>query len=350
MTSSKKWTEADLAGALHDVSNALTVLLGWAEEASAVDASPEAIRYALSVIADEARRARNLARRTIGGSAEMESDALDGVVDRVVSALSVEAHKRGLRIERQGKAPEASAEGSAVAQIAVNLLLNAMAYSPRGGAVRIRTSETEDDVSVDVEDDGPGVPAERRDSIFEGDSTRVGGTGVGLRHARDLARSLGGDLMLLISPRSGASFRLTWPKIPPAPVSFASVVPPPTLSVRAGSLLLGGTRVLVVEDDPAVTGLLEVALEARGAMVTLASSVEEVFAAAGDQDAILVDLSPIAGNVEQAVAMLRSKSPRARFIVTTGSVDSVPDVLFGARVVRKPFEVGEIVTAIAEAD
>ena len=86
-----------------------------------------------------------------------------------------------------------------------NLLDNACKWARRRIGVASRLEG--DRLLLSVEDDGPGVPAERRDSIFEGDSTRVGGTGVGLRHARDLARSLGGDLMLLISPRSGASFR-----------------------------------------------------------------------------------------------------------------------------------------------
>ena len=73
----------DVTGALHDVSNALTVLLGWVTEARAASASPEQLAHALAIIEDRARAARDLARRAIGAAHEaidQREESLDAVV------------------------------------------------------------------------------------------------------------------------------------------------------------------------------------------------------------------------------------------------------------------------------
>jgi CheY-like chemotaxis protein len=198
-------------------------------------------------------------------------------------------------------------------------------------------------VTLDIQDEGPGIAVDRRGSVFEGDSTRAGGAGVGLRHSRALARAAGGDLELVASPR-GACFRLTWPR------ADATLAPPPSVPSPP---LLKGTRVLVVEDDEHVTLLLETALGARGAIVTIARNAEELASAllAGSHDAALVDLSPIASDVEGAIAALRKRSPDAALVFISGSAVGLPGVLAAESVrwVRKPFEVNELVAALLAA-
>src|SRR5258708_21242951 len=84
----------DVTGALHDVSNALTVLLGWVSEARASRSSMEQLERALSIIEDRARTARDLARRAIGAQATIDEreGELDAIIDDVVEALSTEPH------------------------------------------------------------------------------------------------------------------------------------------------------------------------------------------------------------------------------------------------------------------
>jgi len=112
-----------------------------------------------------------------------------------------------------------------------------------------------------------------------------------------------------------------------------------------------GTRILVVEDDLHVTQLLEAALVARGAEVTIARNQKELEEALTGEphDAVLVDLSPIAADPDAAIAALRKSSPNAALVVISGSAVELPAPLRegNVRFVRKPFEVGEIVAVLA---
>ena len=119
-------------------------------------------------------------------------------------------------------------------------------------------------------------------------------------------------------------------------------MPPPTT--------LAGKRILVLEDDAAVVSLLELALETRGMEVVVARSAAELtHAACGVFDAALVDLSPIEANAPQALATMRQHNQGLPVIVISGSAYGIPDKLRAdvTAWVRKPFEVSEVVDALA---
>jgi CheY-like chemotaxis protein len=337
----------DVTGALHDVSNALTVLLGWLAEARTHLDSPERLDRALSIVEGRARKARDLARRAIGAQSTVDDreDALDAVVDDVVEALSVEADRAGVALVVPHRTPGVRIPLAADAiHILTNLVLNALAWAPRGSRVTIESSAEATSVVLLVQDEGPGVPPSEAGHVFAGMSHREGGAGVGLKHARALARAAGGDLEALGGvPRRGARLRLCWPRLsatgPQAPIS----------APRPATLV--GTRVLIVEDDGDVAALLQSALGARGAQVTVARSVGELSQRATQRyDAALVDLSPIADDIAGAVGALRLGSPDVALVFISGSVVGLPDGLDARQVrwVRKPFEVGEIIAALCE--
>jgi CheY-like chemotaxis protein len=336
-----------VTGALHDVSNALTVLLGWVAEARS-ERSPEQVGRALAIVEERARVARDVARRAIGADAEIDDreEPLDAVIEEVVEALSVEAQRAGVVLVVKARAPGVRVTTPRdVSQILTNVVLNALAWSPRGTNVTIEVQVDAATARVFVHDEGPGVPAAQVPFVFDGATSREGGAGVGLRHARAVARAGGGDLELVADGRPrGARFCLRWPRVeatlPRAPVS----APRPAV--------LAGTRVLVVEDDADVAALLESALGSRGAHVVVVRTAEELALRAGDRhDAALVDLSPIAQDVKGAVAALRRGSPDLALVFISGSAVGLPEGLEGQgiRWVRKPFEVAEVVAAIAES-
>ncbi len=335
--------ERELRGVLHDVANALTVLLGWVGEARAPGASLESVAFALRITEQRARGARDMARRVLGVPvpATADTDELDVLVDDTLAALAVEAQHAGVTLAREGSTGARVPAAADLSHVLTNLLLNAVAHAPRESRVRVTLGEEGTLLHVDVEDEGPGVAPERRESVFRGDTTRAGGAGVGLRHARASARSLGGDVAILPSS-GGARFRVSWPKLGNVPT-----MPPPAVRSRA----LEGRRILVLEDDVDVTGLLETALGSRGAEVVVARAEAELPAALarGPFHAVLVDLSPIAGRVEETVARLHAASPGVQVVFITGNAASVPQALLdaGASWVRKPFEVGEVVAALS---
>jgi CheY-like chemotaxis protein len=335
----------DLAGVLHDVSNALTVLLGWVGEARAVGASPEEVAYALTIVEQRARIARDLARHAIGSPRIDEQRSASAIVEETCKALVVEAQRANVRLAVSAVDASAKVAGALdVAQVLTNLVLNALAYAPRDSAVDVTLTVDDERCSIVVADGGPGVAPERHESIFTGDSLRPGGSGVGLRHSRALARAWGGDVTLVSHEGRGARFVVRWPRL--------DVVPrPPVSTARVADL--SSMRLLVVEDDVAVTQLLEIALEARGATVTTATTAEELTRALahGPYDAALVDLSPIAADTAGALAALRACSPHVTVVLVTGNADATPDMAAGLAIelVRKPFEVREVVAVLARA-
>lgn len=354
----------DLAGALHDVSNALTVLLGWVAEARAEGAPHETVAYALGMVEGRARAARDLARRVLGArtggpESRQNDEDLALVLADVTTALMVEAERAGVTLARPAPGGAARLRAAAdIHHVLTNLLLNAIAFSPRGSTVSLEVAVEATAIVLEVVDAGPGIPAERHESIFAGDSTREGGAGVGLRHARALARAAGGDLTVVgpgtdapsPSGRAGARFRLRWPRVSAA----ATPVPPPSPSQSTSRLrILDGKRILLVEDDGDVVDLLDTALEARGATVTVARTREElteILSVQGGEplDTALVDLSPLAADLAGALRELRRHSPAIDIVFITGSAAPEPVLVetASARWVRKPFEVGEVVTEI----
>ncbi|WP_441289984.1 ATP-binding protein [Sorangium sp. KYC3313] len=362
----------ELAIALHEVSNALTVIVGCIERAQG-EQGPELGR-ALGVAASRARDARRLIRRAIGaegrpaGDGEVASRPLGepvrliaDVIDDAVMGLEPEARRSAIAL-RAAIAPAVArtgvSNGAAVVQILTNLLLNAVALSPRGSSVRVDARLEGAAVVIGVADQGPGVPPARRATLLSsGVSTRPGGAGIGLRHSAALASAAGGALALVPS-EEGARFELRWPieDTPPAdaPPGEAGAeerppVPRNMTSPPHHGTILDGVRILVVEDDDAVVDLLDTALTARGAsIVSVQSAVELPGAlASGPFQAALLDISPIQQDVLGTVSAVRRANPDVRLVVMSGSAGADPlPANSGVSWVRKPFEIREIVEAL----
>jgi CheY-like chemotaxis protein len=332
----------DLAGVLHDVSNALTVLLGWVGEARSPAATPEAVAYALTIIEQRARLARDLTRHAIGAPRFDEQRDAGVIVDEVVRALQVEAHRAGARLTVAGSGGGAKLGGALdVSQVLTNLVMNALAHAPQGSVVEIAVNADHERCVIVVSDQGPGVAPDRRDRVFRGESMRPGGAGVGLRHSRAIAQAWGGNVDIEESATPGGRFRIAWPR--------ADAMPrPPTSNLRVQDLF--GQRLLIVEDDAAVTQLLETALEARGAKVFVAANPKAIDAAlaAGPYDAILVDISPLGADPAAAFERIRKSSPSAQLVLVTGQADALPESIDASAVhlVRKPFELTEVLAVL----
>lgn len=111
------------------------------------------------------------------------------------------------------------ADPEKVTQILVNLLGNAIKFTPTGGHVGADCEVSGDTVTIRVSDTGTGIPAGKLDAIFEpflqlkdGYSNREGGVGLGLAISRDLARAMKGDLTVESTEGMGSCFTLTLPR------------------------------------------------------------------------------------------------------------------------------------------
>jgi signal transduction histidine kinase len=150
-------------------------------------------------------------------------DAVDGTL----ALLEEETTRKGLAVECVVD-PDACYAGDPhrVEQILVNLVSNAVKFTPEGGRIEVRAGAAADDaacIRVEVEDSGIGIAAEELDRIFEpfvqghtGYTRKYGGTGLGLSISRRLARLMNGEIVVRSEPGIGSTFTLLLPAAAPA--------------------------------------------------------------------------------------------------------------------------------------
>ena len=332
--------------ALHEVSNALTVVLGWLEMANAAPTHEEA-RRAIAVALEHARRGRVIARRGIGAEVESVQERRFASDLAVFAGRSIEPQARAREIQIEVRAAAESAQridgDSDALQVLTNLLLNALQFSPDGGKITLSAGRGDGGIVLEVTDQGPGVPLGLVNKIFDGGTTtRAEGAGIGLPFSRRLARRNGGDLRLINPGEPGARFELSWP------CALSSQVPPP----RGASEELKGARILMIEDDHSIAHLVELSLEARGAHVLPIiepESLDEVLSSRPIFDLGLIDLSPIKTRALEILARLRHLAPDAPLIMMSGEPGALGDEIEErfAEAVRKPFDMDQLAEAAA---
>ena len=148
-----------------------------------------------------------------------EADEIDlvDIARRAAGLLSVRAAAAKVSIDLPGdnETLPAIGEFKRALQVVMNLLTNAIRYTPEGGQIWIRADCEGDLAALIVADQGKGIAETDRARIFEKfervDPTEPGGTGLGLYIARRLARAMGGDLAVDSAPGQGARFTFTLP-------------------------------------------------------------------------------------------------------------------------------------------
>ena len=143
---------------------------------------------------------------------------LADVARRAAGILSVRAQERGITIDppKLGEHLPAIAEFRRVLQVLLNLVGNAIRYSPDNSQVWIRLEDAGGRARLIVADQGPGLSDEQQIKVFQkferlGRSGEDGGSGLGLYISRRLARAMGGDLQVESAPGQGARFVLEVP-------------------------------------------------------------------------------------------------------------------------------------------
>jgi signal transduction histidine kinase len=134
---------------------------------------------------------------------------------------AIKRKEQTLELDLPPSGPVAVIDGPRVEQALLNLLANANNYTSQGGNIAVRLQVDGTYVRVQVEDNGPGVPQEYQEKIFEpynhireSNGQLRGGTGLGLAIARSLAELHGGKIWVESSPGQGSTFILTLPLQP----------------------------------------------------------------------------------------------------------------------------------------
>jgi len=146
--------------------------------------------------------------------------ALPPVIDLLAKEIGPRLAGANIRLvtEMSPSLPHLRADSARLVQVLKNLIDNAVAYTPSGGAVRIGATASRQVMTITVSDTGSGIPVDQLDRIFERfyrtDPSRTratGGAGLGLAIVRQLVRLHGGDVQAANLPGGGAAFVVTWP-------------------------------------------------------------------------------------------------------------------------------------------
>lgn len=149
---------------------------------------------------------------------ELEDTPLAEVFAVARDATETVATRQGVTLRWDDAGAVVRADAARLAQVVINLVGNAVKFSPRDGTVRIRTLRDDDRWRVDVVDEGRGIPARDLQRIFErftqvakSDATEKGGSGLGLAIARAIVLRHGGRIWVESEEGQGSSFSFTVP-------------------------------------------------------------------------------------------------------------------------------------------
>jgi two-component system OmpR family sensor kinase len=214
-----------LGSAAHQLSQPLSTVRGWLEYAQQPGRSPDDYRMAIEQAHSQAERAAELARLLLhlGLLESVEADEkapLDPLIGRVAEELRVLAEARHLKLDIEGES-HAMVRGNALLleQAVLNVIQNALKYSPEGGSVHVSILGNGRETYVAVRDDGPGIPSEELEHIFEpfyrGSSAaqNATGTGIGLALAKLIIESSGGKIQVESGAGHGSCFRICLPLV-----------------------------------------------------------------------------------------------------------------------------------------
>ncbi len=193
--------------------------------------------------------------------------------------------------EMESKLPDAmvSVDSNRMMQVFANLLSNAAKYSPAGGKVLVAVERIDRRIRVSVKDNGPGIPDEFKDRIFQkfaqadsSDSRKKGGTGLGLSIAKVIVEQMGGSIWFDSQPNVQTTFYVELPewierKLPEIGRCIDS----------------SAHRVLVCEDSRDTATVLRMMLEQAGYAVDIAYDANQAkqLLAQGGYAAMTLDLA-----------------------------------------------------------
>lgn len=361
-----------LANISHELRTPLHAILAAAELAQA--ASPPADeRDHLVTIDDAGRLLLGLVNDLLdtakieAGKLELDASPTDlaTLARRVTALFKSSAAEKGLSLESDvdHRLPLwVVADEQRLKQVLVNLLGNAVKFTDRG-RVKLSVEQTAREesqvrVRMSVSDTGIGISQEQQSRVFErfaqvdGSARRKhGGAGLGLAISAYLVELMGGRITLRSEPGRGSTFAFEL-ELPVA----AESQPEPAVSDRDAASL-EGLSVLVAEDSPVLSRLMQQSLAALGCRVTLAADGYEAVAAYRRHlpDLVLIDVhmpgldGPHVAAILRNIDIDRGRRPTPIVVLTADALPATRERCLAAGVselVLKPYRQHELLTAI----
>jgi two-component system phosphate regulon sensor histidine kinase PhoR len=221
------------ANVSHELRTPIQIIKGFAE--TLLDSSLEdrkQLRHVIGIIEKNALAMENLTTDLLslvsledegGPRPDMEDTNVEGLLEEAAGSAGFQGKKKNIRFEiRCGPELSAKLNGPLIVQALVNLLDNAVKYSPPSSKVLVEAEEKNGELVVSVRDRGIGIPGEHLDRIFErfyrvdrGKDRDSGGTGLGLSIVRHIALIHRGAVEVESHAGEGSLFRIRLPLVQP---------------------------------------------------------------------------------------------------------------------------------------
>ncbi|MFH1114335.1 MAG: ATP-binding protein [Pseudomonadota bacterium] len=218
------------SGIAHEINNPLAIMMeeaGWMEdlledeEAKKLTSFDEIIR-AINQIKKQGKRCKEITQKLLSFARrtdiEAESVQLNDIVEEVIGLSEQRAKYGNVSIagHLSQSLPMVTVSSSEMVQVLLNLVNNSLdAITPSGGVIDIWTYSDGDDVHLDLEDNGPGIPEANLSRVFDPFFTTkpVGkGTGLGLSICYGIVQKMGGEISVTSTVGKGAAFHIRIPK------------------------------------------------------------------------------------------------------------------------------------------
>jgi PAS domain S-box-containing protein len=362
----------------HELRTPLTPMLGWIRILRRRQVRPEDHDSALEKIERSVESEIKLVNdlldvsRIITGKMTLNLQTLDfsGIVSAAVEVArsSAEAKEIDLVVETGKREALVSGDPDRLQQVVLNLVSNAIKFTPPGGRVEARLRRDGAQLELIVKDTGQGISPEFLPHVFErfrqADSSVArahGGLGLGLSITKRLVELHQGSIHAVSEGEGrGSTFTVKLPFAvnPGAPsASSPQIYSGDYRACDFGSVRLEGARILMVDDDANTREMMKVMLEQVGADVVTAESASEALSKLqpGRYDAMLADIGMAEVNGYELIARVRALGPEKggdlpaiAITAFAGKEDRLRAITSGFQYhMSKPVEPGELVGVIA---
>jgi signal transduction histidine kinase/ActR/RegA family two-component response regulator len=364
-----------LATLSHELRTPLNALIGWARMLASDQLSPERTSHAIVVIERNAAALRRLIEdlldtsRIMAGTFVIRAEPVNvlAVTQAAVETVMPAAAAKHIEV-RLSAAPDSAepvpGDANRLQQVALNLLNNAIKFTPDGGHVDVSLKREAASMQIKVADTGEGIAPEFLPHVFDrfrqADSTMSrthSGLGLGLAIVRQLVEQHGGTVEAESGGiGQGATFTVNLGGLPPSTPRERRSRPS---NADTPHLSLDNVRILVVEDDPDARELTTITLEDAGATVTTASSVPEALGVLDvfHPDALVSDIGMPKDDGYALIRQIRQHEaehggllPAVALTGYARAEDRAKTLAAGYHAhVAKPFDAAELTAAVAAA-
>ena len=264
------------AGLAHEINNPLTAIIGFA--GILLDMEKDKTKKALlKKIHQEANRCASIIKGLYALAPNAFPDYTITDINQVITGITelklsfYKMHSIKLQLELDPDIPSIYTIPSAVYEAVNNIVNNAedaVLKRERDRLIRIRTSSDGEYINIDIENNGPSIPPEIMEKIFEpffSTKPKGEGTGVGLSLAKEAIEQIGGRIIVENLEPTGVRFTIQIPAHTPRSERMMK------------RLQLTGERILIVSQEPVVSEMLAMLLERSGAETAIAKDKEEIF-------------------------------------------------------------------------